>query len=120
MPDNDSLILRYEERQVHNFHNDGLVIEEQIKLPGHRWNISALGFNNSGLHLASGSWDKSLLVWDLKTLEDPVKLDGNGEGHKQPVTCVSWFPLIECMLISGSADNSLIIWNGETGDMMTK
>lgn len=120
MLDKDSLISRYEERQLHNFRTEGLVIEEQIKLPGHTWNVSALGFNNSGLYLASGSWDKSLLVWDLKTLENPLVLDGGGEGHTQPVTCISWFPMIECMLMSASADHSLIIWNGETGDMMTK
>jgi FOG: WD40 repeat len=117
MPDKDSMLQKYENAQQHNFKTDGLQIEEQIKLPGHSWNISAVQFNSNGLFLASASWDKKILVWDLKTLEDPNILEN---GHCDPITCISWFPQIDSMMVSGSSDRSLIIWNVNNKEAMAK
>ena len=108
MPDNDLMIQRFENSQIHNYDKNGLVIEEQIKLPGHSWNISDVKFNTSGLHLASAGWDKTVLVWDLKTLDDPKVLCN---GHQDPISCISWFPQVDTMLISGSSDKSMVVWN---------
>ena len=120
MPENISLIEKYESKQVHSIQKNGLSIEEQIKLSGHEWNISCLEFSQNGLFLASGSWDKTLNIWDLRTLDSPKILDGDGKGHKAPVTCLSWLPHIEFLLCSGSADRSLLIWNTDTGDIMAR
>lgn len=108
MPDKDLMLQRYEDAQFHNYNKNGLVIEEQIKLPGHSWNISDVKFNSSGLYLASTGWDKTTLVWDLKTLEDPKVLRN---GHQDAITCNSWFPNVDTMLISGSSDKSMVVWN---------
>lgn len=117
MPDKDSILQKYVDPQQHNFKGKGLQIEEQIKLPGHSWNVSDVQFNSSGLFLASASWDKTILVWDLKTLEDPTVLEN---GHCSPITCISWFPQIDSMMVSGSSDHSLIIWNVKNKDAMAK
>ncbi|XP_066928086.1 uncharacterized protein [Clytia hemisphaerica] len=117
MHDKDLILQKYEDAQLHCFKTNDLVIEEQIKLPGHSWNISAVQFNSSGLHLASAGWDKTILVWDLKTLEDPKVLEN---GHRETITCLSWFPQVDSMMVSGSSDHSLVIWNVDNNEAMAK
>lgn len=116
----ESLLEKLELSQQHNYNNHGIQIEEQIRLSSHLWNVSALEFCPNGLSLASGSWDKSIHTWDLKTLDTPTKLDGDGKGHTSPVTCLSWLPHIEFFLASGSADQTVLIWNTDTGDIMAR
>ena len=108
MPEKGLMLQKYEDAQFHNYNKNGLVIEEQIKLPGHSWNISDIKFNTNGLYLASAGWDKNVLVWDLKTLDNPKVLSN---GHQDAITCLSWFPHVDTMLISGSSDKSMIVWN---------
>lgn len=120
MQELDALIQKFESLQTHNFDENGILIEEQIKLSSHLWNISTLQFSPSGLFLASGSWDKTVHVWDLHTLDAPKKLDEEDKGHSSQVICLSWLPHIEFLLASGSADSTIIIWNNDTGDIMAR
>ncbi|XP_057291828.1 uncharacterized WD repeat-containing protein alr3466-like [Hydractinia symbiolongicarpus] len=120
MPEQNSLLQKYEQDQPHNAKLSGLFIEEQTKLAGHGWNISCLQFSQNGLYLASGSWDKNVFIWDLRTLDAPKVLDGEGEGHTSAVTSLCWLPNIEFLLASASADHSILIWNSDTGDVMAR
>ena len=98
---------------------NGVEIEEQIKLSGHKWHISCLGFSINGVYFASGSWDKQVRVWDLRVLTTSKALGDDENGHKAPVTTVSWFPNVEFLLASGSADSTVRIWNSESGERLS-
>ena len=98
---------------------NGVEIEEQIKLSGHKWHVSCLGFSINGVYFASGSWDKQIRIWDLRVLTSSKTLGDDDKGHKAPVTSVSWFPNIEFLLASGSADNTIRIWNSESGERLS-
>lgn len=97
----------------------GLEVEEQIKLSGHKWHVSCLSFSTNGVYFASGSWDKQVKIWDLRVLTTNRQLGNQSTWHSAPVTTVSWFPNVEFLLASGSADNSVRIWNSETGERIS-
>ena len=59
-----------------------------------------------GRYIASGANDSVVRIWDSKTGECLNYMDQ----HKGPVNCVQWFSDGE-RIVSGSDDNTLIIWN---------
>ncbi|EDV30769.1 uncharacterized protein Dana_GF14879 [Drosophila ananassae] len=79
-------------------------------MPGHAEAVVSLNFSPDGAHLASGSGDTTVRLWDLNT-ETP---HFTCSGHKQWVLCVSWAPDGK-RLASGCKAGSIIIWDPETG-----
>ncbi|KAH0551289.1 hypothetical protein GP486_007439, partial [Trichoglossum hirsutum] len=69
-------------------------------------------------YLVSGSRDKTLRIWDLKTrrlLKKPL------EGHTASVLCLQFDESKEeDVIISGSSDTSVIIWRFSTGQIVRK
>ncbi|CAL1539696.1 unnamed protein product [Lymnaea stagnalis] len=59
--------------------------------------------------IASGSADKTIRVWDIKTKELLHVL----KGHTKGVWCLQFFT--RHLLVSGSFDNTIRIWNLRTG-----
>ncbi|KFA55450.1 hypothetical protein S40293_09850 [Stachybotrys chartarum IBT 40293] len=82
-------------------------------LEGHSEPVTSVVFSADGQHLASGSWDKTVKIWDrasgdcLKTLE----------GHSEPVTSVV-FSADGQHLASGSWDSTVKIWDCTSGDCL--
>src|SRR5262249_49361263 len=75
-------------------------------LYGHRDLVSSLAFSPSGDLLLTGSWDNTLILWDVETKEAvgrPLR------GHKAAVTCAAFGP-DGTTLASGSWDNSVYTW----------
>lgn len=91
-------------------------IQKQTKLPAHKWQVSSIEFSPDGLFLASGSWDKTAIIWDLSTLEPSQTISH----HRQPVTCVSFQPQFSTngLLATGSADHTVALWNHSTGGLV--
>lgn len=89
-------------------------VQKQTVLPGHRWQISCLEFSSDGLYLASGGWDKMVLIWDLRTLDASQKIGF----HSQPVTCLSFQSTKPGLLATGSADQTVAIWNPVNGALV--
>jgi len=73
---------------------------------GNDWGVS---FDGEGL-LASGSWDKTIKLWNVKTGECIRTLNG----HDGMVYSVSFDR--EGLLASGSWDNTIKLWNVKTGE----
>lgn len=84
-------------------------------MPGHAEAVVALSFSPNSLHLASGSGDTTLRLWDLTT-ETP---HFTCTGHKQWVLCVSWSP--DSKKIASACKNGEVrVWDPETGKEMCR
>ena len=82
-------------------------------LPGHSSFVNSLAISPDGKILASGSWDKTIKVWELETGE----LIGTLTGHSDRVNSVAinWDGT---MLASGSSDETIKFWNLHSGELL--
>ncbi|KAG8996267.1 hypothetical protein FRB94_008447 [Tulasnella sp. JGI-2019a] len=77
----------------------------------HSGYVTCLAVTPDGKTIASGSRDRALRLWDVRT---GAPIGGPLHGHTGGVTCVSWSPNGK-VLLSGSDDNTLRLWDGEIG-----
>jgi WD40 repeat protein len=82
------------------------------RLKEHKWGVSCLAFSPDGKTLLSGSHDKTVIVWDWRKHE-PIR---TLTGHKGSVTSLMF--LDAKTLLTTSEDQSLRMWNIETGKEM--
>ena len=68
-----------------------------------------MAFNNTGTILASGSDDKTIKLWNVKTKTEIATLSG----HEYGVTSVA-FNNTGTILASASYDKTIKLWNVET------
>ncbi|MGB3652823.1 MAG: CHAT domain-containing protein [Rivularia sp. (in: cyanobacteria)] len=71
--------------------------------------ILSLAFSPDNQTLASSSQDGKIRLWDIKTGQCNLIL----EGHEKIVSAIAFAPqhLPNCLLVSGSDDNTIKIWN---------
>lgn len=84
-------------------------------MPGHAEAVVSLHFSPNGQHLASGSGDTTLRLWDLNT-ETPHY---TCTGHKQWVLCVAWAP-DSTKVVSSCKNGEVRLWDVDTGKQMGK
>ena len=65
-----------------------------------------MAFSPDGKTLASGSWDKTIHLWDVETGMHRNTLTGHTEG----VSSVAFNPDGNT-LVSGSSDGTLLLWD---------
>ena len=78
-------------------------------LTGHTNKVFCLDFDSRLMRVVSGGYDKSVLVWDMRNFSSPRSVL---KGHSEPVFCVK---MDESKLVSGSMDQSIKIWNFQSG-----
>jgi WD40 repeat protein len=76
---------------------------------GHSNIVTTVAFSPDSKHLASGSADNSIILWDISDPTAPSQI-GELSGHTNVVTTVAFSPDGK-HLASGSLDTSIILWN---------
>jgi WD40 repeat protein len=79
-------------------------------LTGHTDAVDSVAFSPDGKTLASGSWDKSVRLWDVATRH---QIGFPLSGHTDAVDSVAFSPDSKT-LTSGSSDNSVRLWDVAT------
>eukprot|EP00039_Didymoeca_costata_P019277 m.336898 g.336898 ORF g.336898 m.336898 type:complete len:551 (+) comp17990_c0_seq1:71-1723(+) len=87
----------------------------ETSLAGHRWTVSSLHFHPAGNMLVSGSFDRTIRIWDATDGKELRRLDR--QQHTAPITCVKWHPN-GALIASTSADNTTCLWDASTGKKM--
>uniref|UniRef100_A0A1Y1LVS8 CAF1B/HIR1 beta-propeller domain-containing protein n=1 Tax=Photinus pyralis TaxID=7054 RepID=A0A1Y1LVS8_PHOPY len=93
-------------------------------LTRHQKSVNVVRWSPTGTYLATGDDDANIIIWNLKTDNIPMLEETNDEevwlvtkilrGHKEDVYDLSWSPN-EMKLISGSIDNTAILWDFSKG-----
>jgi len=79
----------------------------------HTARVKTIAFNSDGTLLASGSYDKSIILWDLSNINNPKMYGQKLEGHSSFVNGVAFSPLLEDtnILISVGDDRTILRWD---------
>ncbi|QEL17182.1 WD40 repeat domain-containing serine/threonine protein kinase [Limnoglobus roseus] len=81
----------------------------------HRGTISAVAFSPDGTMVASGSANKTAILWDVKTGKAVQRLIG----HEGPIYSLAFSPEGD-RLATVSWDHSIRIWDTKNGDLVKK
>ena len=87
-----------------------------LALEGHEGGVNSVAFSADGTRIVSGSFDKTIRVWDAgtgKSVMEPLR------GHKGRVNSVA-FSADGTRIVSGSDDNTIRVWDAHTGKSATE
>ncbi|GJQ82920.1 putative chromatin assembly factor 1 subunit [Trypoxylus dichotomus] len=111
--------------------NGAVTLDVVSDLTRHQRAVNVVRWSPSGQYLASGDDDANIIVWNLKTDNIPLLEDSNDKevwviakimrGHKEDIYDLCWSPS-GLKIISGSIDNTAIIWDftkGKTEHILT-
>ncbi|KAJ2162617.1 hypothetical protein GGF46_000490 [Coemansia sp. RSA 552] len=87
-----------------------------MHLTGHSGEVTTCQFSDTGEHIASGSTDKSVFLWN--TYGDCANY-GTLHGHKGGVLELQWMPGSE-RLITASSDKTTVMWDVVTGEQLKR
>jgi WD40 repeat protein len=82
-------------------------------LKGHSSWVNSVAYSPDGQTVASGSWDKTIKLWNVKT----GNLLQTLKGHSSSVNSVAYSPDGQT-LASGNGDKTIKLWNVKTGNLL--
>lgn len=117
-PDSAVLASGHEDQLVHLWNvstvGDGAEVSRSTEpyksLRGHHGRVVTVGFSPDGAILASGSFDRTIKLWNPATFECLMTL----QGHKSWVWHIAFHPNSQ-ILASASYDKTIRFWDVETG-----
>ena len=83
------------------------------KVVGHTASVTSLAFKPNSYQLASGSYDKTIRIWDVGD-NNNLRHVRTLRGHTEYVSSVVWSPDGRT-LASGSGDGTVRLWNPDNG-----
>jgi WD40 repeat protein len=87
---------------------DATTLKSRWVLKDHRHNISSITWSPDGRFLATGSWDQSVIIWNVSTGKRAAKLT---EGLDEVINSVAWSPDGKFLAATaGSFSNRTLIW----------
>jgi WD40 repeat protein len=78
---------------------------------GHSYCVSSVAFSPDGSKIVSGSFDKTIRVWDVST---GIEMLPPLQGHDDTVYSIAFSP-DGSTIVSGSQDNTVQVWDVSTG-----
>ncbi|KIM19886.1 hypothetical protein M408DRAFT_172127 [Serendipita vermifera MAFF 305830] len=81
---------------------------------GHSDLVDCVAFSPDGRRVVSGSWDRTIRIWDAETGDLVIQ---PLQGHEFSVNFIAVSPDGR-RVVSGSADMTIRIWDAETGDLV--
>lgn len=88
-----------------------LTITPTLAMRGHTGSVSCVTFSPDGRHIASGSIDKTVLIWDVSTANVIL---GPLKKHTKSIWSIAFSPDGK-QIATGSEDNTIRIWDSHTG-----
>jgi len=82
-----------------------------ITVKTHKSDVNTLSWNKKVPYLlATGSYDCSFKIWDLRTFK-PDATVAHFTFHEKPISCVEWNPNDDSQLVVVSEDDQVTIWD---------
>ncbi len=86
---------------------------ELVLQTGHSSYITSLAWSPDGKHLATGSHDYTVVIWDVLTGDKVLAL----KGHTSDVLAIAWSPDGK-RLATASGDHSVAVWDVRSGERL--
>ena len=91
------------------------VVKSDCPVAGHAAELTAMGFSHCGRLLATGSLDRSVLVWDTSTSTTRLRIPG----HTEWVVAVGFSP-DGARLASRCFDGASCVWHAGSGQLLAR